>query len=417
MTITRFYLCALPLSVWRSSAGEHGFGAEIVQFSNDALGCERRILKEVNTEDERSRYRLCCQRLENELILKGHLRTINNASELRRVIAAKELPVLALDPGYIDVLARTHDSPGPERLGASFFPPEKVDAHKWGFRLWVTQLGIAESHSVEQRMAFFDAAALAGCGVVEFQAAFLDGASLVCPAPIESDNTRESIESDVTVEIPEFATQGLAIEYFGTKGKKRHLAVNLRAQIRQALQSGEPVGFGNQAPHDVITEVLHEYVFMPEAITYPRAEMRVIYADGSEAHSFPMFTLPRSDGNPNNSLPPLRVALMSMRHFELDRDIDFCWFRNRDVSRTRTLSETDEFCYQSTIDQLGDFMKSGMHVMHLYHTGFEPAVIGFYRGLVKTLCELSSKGIRTELMVVPFYYRGGTEYESGSEWR
>jgi hypothetical protein len=146
--------------------------------------------------------------------------------------------------------------------------------------------------------------------------------------------------------------------------------------------------------------------------------MRVVYVDGSEATPFPVFGLMaiHNDGA-RPAIAPLRVALMSMRHLELDPEIDFCWFRNRDVSRTRTLAETDRFCFDTTLSQLHDSLALGDLEIHLYHTGFEPAVLGFYRGVVQVLRELRIQRSSRRLVVIPFYYRGEANYQAGTIWQ
>ena len=143
------------------------------------------------------------------------------------------------------------------------------------------------------------------------------------------------------------------------------------------------------------------------------------YVDGSEAAPFPIFCLPRPDESAGHEtdIMPLRVALMSMRHLELDPAIDYCWFRNREVSRTRTLAETDHFCFNATVSQLRDSLSLGDLSVHMYQTGFEPAIVGFYRGLVKTLLELRQKESDLRVSVLPLYFRGGENYQSGSDWR
>jgi len=101
----------------------------------------------------------------------------------------------------------------------------------------------------------------------------------------------------------------------------------------------------------------------------------------------------------------------------MDSDIDYYWFRNREVSRTRTLAETDQFCFDATVTQLRDCLAIGDLQMHLYHTGFEPAVLGFYRGLIQTLIHLRGQGGKPAVAVRPFYYRGADNYEPGTVWR
>ena len=186
-------------------------------------------------------------------------------------------------------------------------------------------------------------------------------------------------------------------------------------KVRAALATGEAVTFGNQAPHDVITEVLHQFVYVPYGELPRPVQLRISYADGSEAAPFQLFCLETPTGEATPVAEPLRVALMSMRHVELDVDVDYCWFRNREVSRTRTLAETDQFCVAATETQLNESLALGDLAMHLYHTGFEPAVIGFYRALVTRLIALRQT-TGPALMVTPYYFRGRDGYQPGSVW-
>lgn len=413
MSSSRFYLCAVPHPVWEQA--DNLYGVNIVRFVEDALGCERRISKEVNLENEFSRYTLTCQRLEQEIARSGRIRQANNLQEFQQVLQAAQFPTQAMHPGYLILLSRTQDTPGWERLGSSFYPPEVINQHRHAFRLWAEQQGVSKTLIVRQRLDFLEWVENAGCGLVEIQTCFhlssVQQQELFAQYGYAAADTNENR----LVDIPEFETTGLAVEFFGTKGQKQHLANILRKQIREALQTGEAVTFGNQAPHDVITQVLHEFVFVPPGSATRTISLRVAYADGSEATPFPLFCLPQPDTSNISTENVLRVALMSMRHLELDSEIDFCWFRNREVSRTRTLAETDQFCFDTTVEQLKDSLQLGDLTIEVFHTGFEPAVIGFYRGLVQILLNLQKQAM-SRLIVIPFYFRGNDGYQSGSIW-
>lgn len=407
MNLSRFYLCAIPQVVWQEPA--NAYRINIARFATDALGCERRIAKEVNLENEFSRYTLTCQRMEQEIASSGRIKQANDWQGFQQALQAGYFPAQALHPGYLALLSRIPEGIGPERLGASFFPPDRVGTHRAAFATWATAEGLANTPIVRQRLDFLQMVEQASCGLVELQTAFqpaneqqLQSAADYRPAT--------PADGEKHIEIPEFESTGLAVEFFGQKGRKQALAQILRGQIQEALQRGEPVTFGNQAPHDVITEVLHEFVFVAQPAAQP-VMLRVAYSDGSEAAPFPLFCLPRIKSERDQEVPALRVALMSMRHMEMDPEIDFCWFRNREVSRTRTLAETDDFCFDVTLNQLRDSLQLGPLALHVYHTGFEPAVIGFYRAVVCKLLEL------TRLSVSPFYYRGDDNYQEGIVWR
>lgn len=407
------YLFALPRTVWEEDdkSDELGIGS----FARDALACERRIEKEVNLETEHERYSLICQQLEQVVLNSARLRQVSDAQGFRQALQAGRFPFQALPPGYLALLTRTLASEGKGRLGASFFPPDQIAAHRELFEHWATAAGLQNTPVVQQRLDFLEMASRFDCGVVEVQSAFQR------PKSEQQEATANygyapAVEEDAGqfVDIPDFVTTGDALEPFGNTGRKAHLARILRSQIRKALEMGELVAFGNQAPHDVIAEVLNEFVFVPPGKPVQPVELRIIYADGSEADPIPLFCLPHPE-EPTQEIEPLRAALMSMRHSEMDPLVDLYWFRNREVSRTRTLAETDQFCYETTMEQLEESLALGDLSLHLYHTGFEPAVLGFYRGVVRILLRQREQIATASLSVTPFYYRGD-HYQTGSLW-
>lgn len=420
MSTLRFYLCAIPKKIWEEPILDADPRIDIVRFVNDALGCEKRIPKKVNLDNEYSRYVLCCQRIEQEIAKSGKCKIVDQGSKkFHSVLKSGSFPTIVLDSSYLGILSLAQDNPCPERFGASFYPPDRIVQHKTAFNGWISTNNLMGTTAAQQRLAFFQAAEVANCGVIEIQSCFLlpstDEPVLVSAS--QSIVVEEMHQDTSSVDIPDFGTGVGASERFDQEHKKR-MAANLRNQIRDALQNGEPVTFGNQASHDVITEVLNEFVFVPQGETPRPIKLRVAYADGSEATPFLLFCLkPITPTNEEDKLIPLRVALMSMRHLELDPEIDFCWFRNRDVSRTRTLAETDQFCFETTLGQLRDSLDIGDLVIQLYHTGFEPAVLGFYRGVVETLLNQRTGQAKSNLVIKPYYYRGRDGYHAGLEWR
>lgn len=415
MSTSKIYLCAVPQDVWTEPATAHGKQADIARFVSDALGCEQRIAKEVNLDNEYSRYTLCCQRIEQEIAASRRLATFQTADDFLKLVQSGRFPLFRVPDDYLVALAEATEHIGQERIGASFFPPDSLASHRAAFVQWSTAHKLADIPGVRHRTAFLRLAESAGCGVVEILSAYHPGSAAVAPERAMM-GAEEEPGAEVYITLPEFSQQIDSTETFGRK--KRELAATLRRHIREAITTGEPVAFGNEAQHDVIAEVLNEVTFVPAGEQPRPFALRVIYADGSEAAPFPVFSLSRSpQAELNVAATPLRVALMSMRHLELDPEIDFCWFRNRDVSRTRTLAETDRFCLDTTLSQLRDSLALGDLVIHMYHTGFEPAVIGFYRGVAQVLKELRVQRSSRRLIVVPFYYRGGTNYQAGTIWQ
>ncbi len=415
MIASRFYYCAIPAESWKEDTELPA--PRISRLVMDALNCERHISKAVNLHDEQTRYLILSRRIEQEIIGSGLLKPNKDLRKFTSDIKAGYLPMFQASGGYLSLLSRMINHPASDRLGASFYPPDQIGSHQKIFKQWSEQEGLKDSTVVQERLEFLGLAKKHKCGVVELQGGVLpnDGKFEILSDQLKNKESVEELAR--TVNIPDFVTSQIDLEFFGEKGKKQHLYKILINQIKDALKTNEPVSFGNQAPHDVITEALSHFVFVPDGERLKQTSLRIAYSDGSEAIPFPVFCLPRKPDETNPAKSNyLKVALMSMRHFELDPEIDLCWLRNREVSRTRTLAETDQFCYQITREQLRDSLKLGDLNMILYHTGFEPAVIGFYRGLVEQMLELRNKKSRANLKVIPCYFRGGKDYQKGSSW-
>jgi hypothetical protein len=415
MSTSHIYLCAIPPNIWECSASLHGKAPDIARFVTDALGCERRIAKGVNLDNEYERYTLCCQRIEQEIGSSYLFTPLQSMEDFSEVLQTGRFPVILIGIDYLNVLDRMSDKQDSKRIGASFFPPDTISSHHAAFTHWSEDLSISDVESIHRRIDFFSLAKNSGCGVVELQSAYHMNDVLVETIDVRIQPIHKKHEEQY-ITIPDFSHDFTNEAISSFKNKK--LADNLRQHIGSALKIGEPVVFGNEARHDEITEVLHGFVFVPTTSPIQSLPLRVVYVDGSEARPFPLFCLSSADRHTLQlETAPLRVALMSMRHLELDPEIDFCWFRNRDVSRTRTLAETDQFCYESTLTQLRDSLALGDLVIHLYHTGLEPAVLGFYRGVIEVLCQLHAQKSERRLAVVPFYYRGGKNYRAGTIWQ
>jgi len=122
---------------------------------------------------------------------------------------------------------------------------------------------------------------------------------------------------------------------------------------------------------------------------------------------------PEESGLPGATL---KASLISMRHLEMDEHVDVAWFRNRRVSLPRPFAETDAYCTEETQRLLSGMSGTGVR-LELHQTGLETAVIGFYRGLVRSLIAARSRGSESRLRVVPKYYsRRESSYVDGSVW-
>jgi hypothetical protein len=98
-----------------------------------------------------------------------------------------------------------------------------------------------------------------------------------------------------------------------------------------------------------------------------------------------------------------------MRHLEMDALVDMAWFLNKDIAHEllsakvgEKLAAVDTFCYEQTHQQLRAWLDGGKLKLYLFQTGFQPAIIGFYRALVEELLERI--GAPPALEVTPFYF-------------
>jgi len=211
-------------------------------------------------------------------------------------------------------------------------------------------------------------------------------------------------------------------------GQRAQMVERLHRDVRAAVDEfrqedsgcrGGRVNASSQ-PHEVTTDVLGEWVREPG----PAALVRIVYADGSEAAPFPLCCLggrPRPEGE----VRVLRAALMSMRHLGIDRIVDLAWYRNHEVSQARSLAESDEFCFRYSLYQLRELVRLSRRLdrtirLEVFHTGFEPASLGFYRALAAVLAADERFGAgwaaseRLRLIVAPRFYRGGTSYAASA---
>ncbi|MFJ8785826.1 hypothetical protein [Streptomyces sp. NPDC102476] len=189
--------------------------------------------------------------------------------------------------------------------------------------------------------------------------------------------------------------------YADDPSRKRQ-AEALCQQIISALRHGQPVPIGMAAPHDVITEVLRDL----QGPDCPPAALRLVQVDGSESAPFPL-------GLPLRPSPAgdrtLHLGLMSVRHMDLDEYVSGYWFRNRLVSvADRTFAEIENFCYHDTLERLPEMAECGIDRLDIVNTGFEPAVIGFYRAV--------AAHVQSHPLSVTPYYARGTQYDPGTTW-
>ena len=413
MITARFTLCALPSIVWEQDVQWGNQEIAIRSFVADALSIERRLGRGVNLDNERTRYNLCCARLEAGLKLPISV-PVSDPDAFRLALDASRLPVCVLGQEYLDAIdlmvRKAATKLRDMRLGTTFFPPDMVEAHVAAFSSLASEMGLGDHAEIRQRITFFGLARQHTCGVVELQDPFHFEQHVTVGAP------QMTLEEEAPLE---FQVMEMDEGAFDNEG--RNAAEILRERVENAVRlarQGRPgaVNFSNQ-PHNVITEVLNEFAYSESGGTEVPVSIQVIYTDGSQGRPFPLRCLPRPNPVDLERLAQaqlLRAAMLSMRHLGMDHDVDMAWFRNREVSKARAFSETDEFCYVQTQKQLQESRAQGDLRLFFHQTGLQPAVIGFYRALIEELLHRASSPPSIE--VVPHYYAGRAGYRQGQPW-
>jgi hypothetical protein len=139
----------------------------------------------------------------------------------------------------------------------------------------------------------------------------------------------------------------------------------------------------------------------------------VTYRDGSSAAAFPLRSVTITDREPDDGREILRMTLLSVRHVEMDSDVDGAWLRNKQISLPRASGLTDQLAYEQSLQQFAIISADGPVTLYLYQTGLPPANVGFYRALVNH----HRKPGMNPVAVVPHYFAGdGTYARSTTPW-
>lgn len=191
---------------------------------------------------------------------------------------------------------------------------------------------------------------------------------------------------------------------------RRALEQRFRSQLQTLVERGPderepardyaitPAGVHNR----VLTEVLREFVTGSPGT---RLGAPVVYRDGSRAANlFPLCCLELAPDPPGEVDYSLSLALLSIRHTEMDPVVDGAWLRNAEVSRPRPAALTDDFVYETSMTQFAALTDGGLRrvALRIYQTGLEPATVGFYRAVVDHLLEHPHS-----LSVVPMFFASG----------
>ena len=356
-----------------------------------ALDIEIRMEKGVNLELEQGRYHTLCDRIE----FYGHM-----------IASSKEAKVYNLGANYLATLIRlqksAQDAVKKSRLMACFCPSELLEQHIKQWQELVSIVSPDLSQELLQKIDFYQQAIENGWNIIELQEMVSDD-ELVSEFSASADIRNEFLSLQVRDNI--------------TTGADTNPYVGLRNQILAVVGSitrGEPAAVNfSDLGHHVIAEILHELVYSRGS----KISVPVTYADGSRAAPFPLFCLrPRQIEAVRFAFkdePLIKVGMMSQRHPELDSNVKIYVFRNQEISTGKPAGEIDEASYRKAKELFAKTRSEGKYNIAFYQTGFQPAIVGFYRALTEELIQRSFS--LPTLQVIPFYFLR-ENYKEGKIW-
>jgi len=437
-------LCAIPGICWGTRAYKNLPIELLRRFFGELVVLERRITKDVARDDETQRYAQLCNQIEQ--VALGNSTFAPNSQAFRSNLKKGRFPSLRIGSEYIDLIRHfqlKHEtgSIAKGRFGTSVFTPRQVNSHIQYFSKIAKAFNYQYYPAIKHRQWFLTKrVSKNGCGLVEIPDPLsmsyqnvsqqleggVDGrdwwerlweqlTDLIQEKPkptISSAKRREQIQMNV-VKIFNAKDWQQYRQYSENVKRGGFMEQRLRDQIQAAITDRVPINLMNQG-HIMVTKIFQEYIHK-EKDQNP-VEVPVLYNDGRIARSIPIHCLSKL---PDGWYPTkeYHFALISMRHLQIDKYIDMNWYRNVEVPARDGMAASDEHCYQVSMRQLEELLNKnrGHRIqIHLYHTGYMPAVVGFYRAILSAMS--SDKFKAGSLQVVPKLKPVRDGYIEGKPW-
>lgn len=406
-------LCAIPGVCWGKQKRQSHQTFELLgRFLRDLASIERRLPKNVARDDEIDRYTRLCGQIEQLAISNGVFAP--TSERFHATLVEGRFPLLYIGSEYVDLirllqLDQKQDLLIKGRIGATVFNPQEIKTHLQYFEIAAKTYGYQTYPAIKHRLWYLTARVIKnGCGLIEFP----DPLSMSYqselrriqnvpdrrswferlleqffqffrekPKPVISPEKRRT---NARTNVISLSTSNDWQRYHQVDNRGEYMQDRLRSQIRAAIKDGTPVKLMDQR-QNIITVILQEFIHK-DKIQKP-VEVPVVYNDGRTARPFPLHYLTKM---PDGWTPTrdYHFALISMRHLPLDKYIDMNWYRNSEIPTKDGMAASDEYCYQISTVQLAEILKINKDHrlrIYLYHTGYMPAIIGFYRAVMSTL--------------------------------
>lgn len=242
---------------------------------------------------------------------------------------------------------------------------------------------------------------VAGCGVVELHDIVPPGATdAAAMNPLPPVAYRSSPAGQVQPDVTR-STGGRR----GDAGERIDVIARRFTEQVRLVDDGRPLN-PSDVPDAVLAQGLRDLAATNPACAPTR--VRVVYGDGSEGPLFPRASVEFGD-QVEPSWAVLSLAMISMRHPEMDHLVSGAVLRNVEVSRAVAHGHVDALAYQRAREALESLTGTGPIHVRVYQTGFQPAVMGLYRAVADLL------GAGVALAVTPVFFRR-RRYEEGRPW-
>jgi len=410
MRSTGVILCAVPAHCWTPDASKTLTQEEeyLQRFLPELSYIERRLGKGLAEEEESLRFSRLCTQI--ELCALKRAKFADNRLAFHTILRRGHFPALRVDSAYLDLIrlvlqhAPQQGDLAGARIGHSVLAPGQVPRHVSLFESMAKSLGYLGTFAIHERLIFLKRWAMPkGLGIIEIA----DPLSLSKMEELREDFVQEEPKTwwqrwlrsaDRPPELrqhPEkrsiapprtvFNTQdALDWQYYGLENRGNFMEERLRGQIRDALHRGAPIRLNNQR-HNMTTKILHEFLHRDPA--NPPGEAPLTYDEATTPAPFPLRCLDRLPANWQPTAQ-LHAGLISMRHLEIDQYVDINWYRNVEIPSRKGLAHADQFCFEYSLKHLEELLeiyRGAQLELSVYHAGFLPGVVGFYRALVLTL--------------------------------
>lgn len=184
----------------------------------------------------------------------------------------------------------------------------------------------------------------------------------------------------------------------------------LTLTIERCVMTGTPHEVNLGVPkHFITASALRRTVY--NTALRNRRPLPVVFKDGSHSAPFPVGVLSAEDGPIEESKADLlsraagvlKLGTMTLRHPELDYLVDIYVSRNTELAGDNTHADKEALAYTRTLALLSEPVVDELREIWLYQTGFEPMIVGVFRGITEVLRRRHERRL-PRLLIRPWLY-------------